>query len=37
MLSFSKWSKVIESGEIGQKTHGIAKQQLIISARKLAN
>jgi hypothetical protein len=34
LLSFSKWSKSIESIEIVQKIHGIAKQQLIMCVRK---
>jgi hypothetical protein len=28
-LSFSKWSKAIESGELMKKTHGTAKQLII--------
>jgi len=31
-LFFSKWNKVIESEELVQKIHNIAKQQLIMCA-----
>jgi len=37
LLSFSKWSKAIESERFVQKTHGTTKQQLIMCAQKPTN